>query len=89
MRLYIWWFLCAMNLIAFILMGLDKEFAKRNQMRFPETALLTVAACGGSLMTLLAMYLFHHKTRKPKFFICVPCFLVLHIALLIFLYPHI
>ena len=42
---------------------------------------LTLAAVGGSAGALLAMHLFHHKTRKKKFTIGVPLMLLVQIAL--------
>lgn len=49
---------------------------------FPESVLLGAAALGGSLGALLGMYLCHHKTRKPKFFIAVPLLLAVQAVLL-------
>ena len=48
----------------------------------PEAVLLATAAAGGSLGALLGMWLFHHKTRKAKFFLTIPLFLTAHCVLL-------
>ena len=45
----------------------------------------SLAAVGGSAGALLAMHLFHHKTRKKKFTIGVPLMLLVQIALFFFL----
>ncbi|MGI6071301.1 MAG: DUF1294 domain-containing protein [Blautia sp.] len=76
----------AVNVIAFLLFGLDKYKAKRRKWRIPETALVTVAFLGGSLGALAGMSLFHHKTRHRKFTIWIPVFLLLHGMVLLFVY---
>ena len=73
--------LAGLNLLAFALYGVDKLKAKKGAWRIPEATLLLVAFLGGSLGALLGMELFRHKTRHAKFRILVPLFLILHIAL--------
>ena len=73
--------LLLMNLLAFVLYGVDKAKAKRGAWRIPEATLLLVAFLGGSLGALLGMELFRHKTKHAKFKILVPLFLILHIVL--------
>ena len=73
--------LIALNLVAFVLYGLDKLKAKRGAWRIPEATLLLIAALGGSLGALLGMELFRHKTKHWKFKILVPLFLAIHVAL--------
>lgn len=78
--------LAAANLTAFTLFGLDKRRAVRNQWRIPEHTLMLSALLGGSIGALAGMSVFHHKTRKPKFFIGVPVCLALHIGLAVWLF---
>ena len=77
--------LAAVNLVAFALYGLDKWKAKRGAWRIPEATLLLVAFLGGSAGALLGMELFRHKTKHWRFKILVPLFLILHIALGIYI----
>ena len=77
--------LAAVNLFAFVLYGVDKRKAKRDAWRIRESTLLLVAAMGGSLGALLGMELFRHKTKHVKFRVLVPLFLVLHVALGIYI----
>ena len=77
----LWIALAAINLLAFVLYGVDKLKAKRHAWRIPEATLLTAAALGGSLGALLGMEIFRHKTKHVKFKVLVPLFLILHIAL--------
>ena len=73
--------LLGMNVLAYILMAVDKTNAIRKARRIPEAALLLVAALGGSLGAWLGMVSLHHKTKHKKFLILVPLFLLAHIAL--------
>ena len=75
-------YLSLINALALLLMLADKLRTKKHRWRIPESVLLGTAALGGSLGALLGMYLFHHKTRKPKFYITVPLLLAAHCALL-------
>lgn len=74
-------YLIVINATGFLIMLLDKHYAKTGHWRIRESTLLTVSVLGGSLGSLLGMYTAHHKTRKPKFQILVPLFLLLHIVL--------
>ena len=75
------YYLVIVNILAFIMYGLDKQKAVRKQWRIPEVQLLGIAAIGGSIGALLGMQFFHHKTRKWKFKIGVPVFLALQLIL--------
>lgn len=77
------WYLCAVNVIAFLLYGLDKQKAKRRKWRIPESVLLTAAVIGGSAGAFLGMRLFRHKTRKAKFYFGIPVMLILQAAALV------
>ena len=76
MKLY----LILINALSFLFMLLDKHFAKTHRRRIPEDALLLAALLGGSVGSLLGMYLFRHKTRKAKFRYGIPLILALQIA---------
>ena len=67
------------NMIAFLLFGMDKKRAREGRWRIPEGWLLLAAFSGGAAGALSAMIVFHHKTRKWKFRILVPSFLILQI----------
>ncbi len=76
-------YLLLINAIGFAIMLLDKHYAKIKHWRIRESTLLTVAAIGGSLGALLGMQVAHHKTRKIKFQLLVPLFLLAHGLLLL------
>lgn len=79
-------YLVVINFITFLIYAVDKDKARKGKWRVPESTLLLFAAIGGSVGALLAMLLLHHKTKHPKFYILVPLFLVIHIAIAVFAY---
>ncbi len=89
MGLYFGIWMVVINVFTFGLFGADKRKATRRQWRIPERVLLTAAFIGGALGAALAMRLFHHKTRKPKFSYGVPCILLLHVALAVLFVWHV
>jgi uncharacterized membrane protein YsdA (DUF1294 family) len=74
-------YLILVNAIAFLLMLIDKQKAKKKKWRIPEATLMGSAAIGGSIGALAGMYTFRHKTKHPKFTIGVPVILVLQLIL--------
>lgn len=77
-------YLLIINIFTFFLYGADKYKARRGEWRIKEAVLLGLAAIGGSPAAWIAMYMFHHKTKKPKFYIGVPTLLVVHVLLWFF-----
>ena len=73
------------NIIVFCMYGIDKYKATHKKWRIPEATLIG-AAVFGVLGALAGMHVFHHKTKKPKFYITVPVILVLEVAAAICLY---
>ena len=74
------------NVISFSLYGIDKRRAIRNKWRIPEKRLLLAALFGGALGALWSMILFHHKTKKAKFYLTVPVLFVLQVVLFSWLF---
>lgn len=73
------------NLISFAAYGIDKRKARKDKWRIPESTLLMLAFIGGALGALAGMMVFHHKTKHWKFKILVPLFLLLQLALAVWL----
>ena len=80
--IYLAAYLAAVSIITFALFGLDKLKALRGSWRIRERTLLLFSLIGGAAGGLLAMFLFRHKIRKPKFFPGLLLILFLHIILL-------
>ena len=72
-------YLVPINAAGFVLMLADKHKAKKKLWRIPEATLMTVAALGGSVGSLLGMYTVRHKTKHPKFTIGIPLLLAVRI----------
>ena len=77
--------LTALNLLTFIVYGIDKWKAVKGKWRIPEATLLILAAIGGSIGALLGMQIWHHKTRHLKFKYGVPFILLAQIVLVYFI----
>ena len=73
----------AVNIIGLFLMGLDKYKAKKRLWRIPESTLFIMAIIGGSIGSILGMYVFRHKTRHWYFVYGLPAILVIQIALFV------
>ena len=72
-------YLLIINAAAFLLMLIDKQKARKNRWRIPESTLMLSAALGGSIGTLAGMYTFRHKTKHLKFTLGIPAILIVQI----------
>ena len=61
----------AINVVLFVVMGIDKYKAKRHLWRIPESALFSLSFLGGSIGGFFGMFCFKHKIRKYYFYIGV------------------
>lgn len=78
-------YLILINLIAFLLMYVDKKKAIKRQYRIPESVLLWSAFLGGAVGAYLSMRMFRHKTKHIKFTLGVPM-AILASSILIYIY---
>ncbi len=76
--------MAVMSLIAFILMYIDKQRARKNQWRIRERTLLLTSACFGGIGGFLGMMIFHHKTKHWYFRYPLPVMALLQIAILLY-----
>ena len=75
-------YLILINLLGFVLYGVDKVKSKGRDRRIPERVLLWVARLGGGVGCWLGMMLFRHKTKHTRFMFLVPLWTVLWAAAL-------
>ena len=54
--------LICINVVTFLVYGIDKFKAKQGSWRISEATLLSLAVFGGSIGALLGMQVWHHKT---------------------------
>lgn len=87
--------LLVMNLITFVIFGIDKWKAKRKEhhesvRRVPEKTLFLFSTVGGSVGALLGMKIFHHKTLHKTFRFGIPAILLLQLIVIlgIWVYFH-
>ena len=74
-------YLLAVNLTAFLVMGVDKRRAKKGKWRISEKTLFLPAVLGGALGGILGMRVFHHKTKHWYFRFGFPALLLIQLAL--------
>lgn len=72
-------YLLAINLITFLAMYIDKRKAKKGNWRTKESTLFTLVLLGGGIGGIAGMYLFRHKTQKPRFVIGFPAILIIEV----------
>ena len=61
-----------LNILLFLLFGLDKLMSKKKKLRIPELLLLIMSLFFGGIGALFGMVVFNHKTSKLLFRILVP-----------------
>ena len=76
------YYLLTINIITFIIYGIDKYKSIKHKYRISENTLILLAILGGPLGAILGMIIFHHKTKKKKFKI-IPVILLLWVYILI------
>ena len=82
------YYLLAINVVAFIMYGIDKYKAKKAKWRIPEATLLLLAVLGGSIGAWMGMKVWHHKTMHKKFKYGIPAILLIQIALMAYLHMN-
>ena len=82
-------YLLAVNIVTFLLYGIDKYKAKKSKWRISEATLLTMAAIGGSIGAWAGMRLWHHKTMHKKFKYGIPLIIIMQVALAVYLLTNI
>ena len=87
MKVFLISYIVLMNLLGLALMGIDKWKARQGRWRISEKTLFLTALFGGSIGSLVGIYLFRHKTKHLRFTIGIPVILVLQV-LCIVLFIH-
>ena len=71
------------NVITFVVYGIDKLKAKKGKWRVPETTLLLLAIIGGSVEAWCGVKVWHHKTMHLKFKYGIPLIMAVQVGLLL------
>ena len=85
MHQYSLYYLFVINTLTFLLYGIDKYKAKKNQWRISEATLLMMAVFGGSIGAWIGMRLWHHKTKHKKFKYGIPVIIIIQVGLVVYL----
>ena len=88
MTIYIVGSLIIINLITFLLYGIDKLKAKKGKWRISEATLLLLAAIGGSIGAWLGIKIWHHKTLHKKFIYGIPLIIFAQIVVAIYMFKE-
>jgi len=78
-------YLIGINVLTFLLYGIDKWKAQKSKWRIPEETLIWLAIVGGSIGALLSMYIFRHKTKHRKFTMGIPAIILAQAVVIYFL----
>ena len=71
------------NVITFVVYGIDKLKAKKGKWRVLETPLLLLAIIGGSVGAWCGVKVWHHKTMHLKFKYGIPLIMAVQVGLLL------
>lgn len=83
--IYFLYYLGIINVITFLVYGIDKLKAKKGKWRIPEATLLLLAVIGGSIGAWLGINVWHHKTMHKKFKYGIPLILIIQVAICTYL----
>lgn len=72
-------YVIVMNVVGFLVMGIDKLKARKHRRRISERTLFAISIISGSVGMLAGMYTFRHKTRHVKFVVGIPVIIAIQI----------
>ena len=78
-------YLLAINIVTLIAFAVDKIAAIEHRSRIRIVTLIALAFIGGSIGALIAMYVFHHKTKQDYFSVGVPLIMLMQAVVIFFL----
>ena len=80
-------FLIVINVVTFLIFGIDKWKARQGSWRISEATLLILAIIGGCIGALLGMKVWRHKTQHKKFRYGIPAIIIIQLVIIgFFLY---
>ena len=82
---YVMYYLVGMNILTFLIFGLDKYKAVHKMYRIRISTLLGLSALGGAIGGWVGMNVFHHKTRVWYFKWGMPILMIVQAFLSVFI----
>jgi uncharacterized membrane protein YsdA (DUF1294 family) len=84
---YILYYLISINIITFLIYGIDKYKSINQKYRISEKALLLFGAIGGLVGAIIAMLIFRHKLKKTSYMMKFLSIIVIEVSV-IFIYKN-
>lgn len=78
-------YMALINIFAFGLCIYDKRAAIRKRYRISEKKLFGISIIGGALGMFAGMLIVRHKTRHWYFMVFIPLFILVHVALILYI----
>ena len=76
------YYLVIINIVTFLVYGIDKWKARKAMWRVREASLLMLAVLGGSIGAWLGMKVWHHKTQHKKFRYGIPAIIIIQLVII-------
>ncbi|MFC2948613.1 DUF1294 domain-containing protein [Virgibacillus sediminis] len=86
MDTFILLYLATVNVLTFVLMGIDKRKAVKRAYRISERTFWLLSLLGGAVGCYIGMKTYRHKTRHQSFMIGIPLVIILHFMVAVYLY---
>ena len=84
---FLFWFIF-ISAVAVVMTSYDKAAAKSKWWRVPEKVLMLTGFLGGATAMYAVMQIIRHKTKHKKFMVGLPVFILLHIAIIVFIFLY-
>ena len=81
-RVYLLYYYLFINILSFIILGVDKYLAIKHKWRISEKTLLFSFILGGLIGGGLGMVIWHHKTKKWYFKLWLVIAIIIHFTFL-------
>lgn len=75
------YYIVFINLVALVVMGIDKRRSIKHEWRISEKCLFTLAIIGGAIGIYFGMYAFSHKTKHLSFKLGIPLLIGLNLII--------
>ena len=76
------YYLIIINIVTFLVYGIDKWKARKAMWRVREASLFMLAVLGGSIGARLGMKVWHHKTQHKKFRYGIPAIIIIQLVII-------
>ena len=75
-------YLVIINIFSFLIYGLDKAAARRDERRTSENFLLLLSLIGGTIGSLFGIFYYRHKVRKISFLFLLTIIVAIQAAII-------